>query len=95
MNVVTFTLLYQLCCIFVFMCLYITIGAKNFTKMKNKNENPELTTFDYLFYSLTVQSTVGLPDITATSQISKVCVTIHQLFVILTPVVVINFLMKK
>jgi hypothetical protein len=93
MNVVTFTLLYQLCCIFVFTCLYITIGSKNFTKQKN--ENPELTTFDYLFYSLTVQSTVGLPDITATSQISKVCVTIHQFFVILTPVVVINFLMKK
>lgn len=95
MNVVTFTLLYQVICIFVFTCIYYIIGETNFSKQKSKFDNPNLTLLDYLFYSLTIQATIGLPDISADSQLSKFIVAIHQLFVMMTPVIIIDFLIKK
>mgnify|MGYP003966919727 CR=1 FL=1 len=92
MNVVTFTLLYQICSILTFTVIYYMIGKTNFSK---QNTSDKLTIFDYFFYSFTVQSTVGLPDITADTTLAKLIVTIQQMAVLLTPVVVIDFLMRK
>jgi len=97
MNVVTFTLLYQICSIITFTIIYSMLGYNNFNKQHfNKvSSSDKLTFFDYFFYSFTVQSTVGLPDITADTHLSKVIVTVQQMSVLMTPVVVIDFLMNK
>ena len=79
MDIITKTFLFNLICIIAFTLLYTFIPASNFMPL---NKNDKLTFIDFLFYSVTIQSGVGLPDVTALSDLAKICAMIQQLIVI-------------
>ncbi len=79
MDIITKTFLFNLICIIAFALLYTFIPTSNFMPL---NKNDKLTFIDFLFYSVTIQSGVGLPDVTALSDLAKICAMIQQLIVI-------------
>jgi len=54
--------------IIIFSIIYASLSPHNFEALKPKDK---LSYIDYLFYSVTIQSGVGLPDITALSDLAK------------------------
>lgn len=78
-TVVTYTFLFNIAIIIVFSIIYSYIGSNNF---KPLNPRDKLTYLDYLFYATTIQSGVGLPDVTALTDLSKSLAIIQQLILI-------------
>jgi hypothetical protein len=74
--------------IIIFSIIYSSISPHNFEPLNKKDK---LTYIDYLFYSVTVQSGVGLPDITAVSDVAKILAIIQQLIILATAYVLIRF----
>lgn len=75
MNIITKTFLFNLICIIIFAIIYSIVPEKNFMPL---NKNDKLTFIDYLFYSLTIQSGIGLPDVTALSDLAKILAMVQQ-----------------
>ncbi len=75
MNIITKTFLFNLICIIIFAIIYSTVPKDNFMPL---NKNDKLTFVDFLFYSLTIQSGIGLPDVTALSDLAKILAMIQQ-----------------
>ena len=78
-NIVTYTFLFNIVVIIIFSIIYASITPSNFEPLK-KEDN--LTYIDYLFYAVTIQSGVGLPDITAVSDLAKILTIIQQIILL-------------
>lgn len=87
MDIITKTFLFNILCIIVFAIIYTVIPANNFMALSKKDT---LNIVDYLFYSLTIQSGVGLPDVTALSDLAKILAMIQQLIVMGSAYIIIN-----
>jgi hypothetical protein len=73
---ITLTFLFNIFTVIVFSIIYSSISPHNFEPL---NPRDELTYVDYLFYSTTIQCGVGLPDITALSDLAKILAMIQQI----------------
>ena len=78
-KLVTYTFLFNIFVIILFSIIYASISPSNFEPLKKEDK---LTYIDYLFYSVTIQSGVGLPDITALSDLAKLLTIIQQVILI-------------
>ena len=65
---------------------------KLYNELKDENDVDYL---DYLFYSLTIQSGVGLPDVTALSDLAKILAMVQQLIVMGSAYILINIFYLK
>lgn len=78
-KVVTYTFLFNILMIIIFSIIYASISSNNFEPLNSKDK---LTYIDYLFYSITIQTGVGLPDVTALSDLAKILAIIQQLIIL-------------
>lgn len=78
-KVVTYTFLFNILMIIIFSIIYASISPHNFEPLNSKDK---LTYIDYLFYSITIQTGVGLPDVTALSDLAKILAIIQQLIIL-------------
>ena len=78
-NIVTYTFLFNIVVIIIFSIIYASISPSNFETLKKEDK---LTYIDYLFYAVTIQSGVGLPDITALSDLAKILTIIQQIILL-------------
>ena len=74
-RVVTYTFLFNIFAALTFSIIYSMISPHNFEPL---NPNDKLTYIDYLFYAVTIQSGIGLPDVTALSDLAKILALIQQ-----------------
>jgi hypothetical protein len=91
MNIITKTFLFSLSITFLFSLIYYNIEPNNFQTMANA----PLTYVDCLFYSVTIQCGVGLPDIKAVSETAKVLAMLQQLILMATAFIVLQVFMPK
>ena len=91
-NIVTYTFLFNIVVIIIFSIIYASISPYNFEPLKPKDK---LTYIDYLFYSVTIQSGVGLPDITALSDLAKLLTIIQQLILLGSAFILLSFFFNK
>ena len=75
-DVITYTLIFNIVVVIIFSIIYLSISSRNF---KPLNPKDKLTYLDFLFYAVTIQSGVGLPDVTAVGDFAKILVIIQQL----------------
>jgi len=75
-NIIKYTFLFNLFTIVLFAVIYSNISPHNF---KPLNPKDKLNYIDYGFYSITVQTGIGLPDVTALSDLAKILVSIQSL----------------
>jgi len=92
MDIISKTFLFNIICIIIFAFIYTIIPADNFMPL---NKNDKLTFIDFLFYSITIQSSVGLPDVTALSDLAKSLAMIQQLIVIASAYILVKFFYYK
>ena len=83
------TFLYNLVVIFIFAMIYAHIPQNNF---KHLASDKDLTYVDYFFYAITIQCGVGLPDITAITNLSKILASIQQVVLMGTAFIVASLL---
>jgi hypothetical protein len=91
-NIVTYTFLFNIAIIIIFSIIYSLILPNNF---KPLNPDDNITYIDYLFYATTIQSGVGLPDITALTDLAKILTIIQQLILMGSAFILISFFFKK
>jgi hypothetical protein len=72
--------------------VYSSIPKNNFQPLHSYDT---LTYLDYLFYAVTIQSGVGLPDITAVSKLAKLFALIQQLILMSSAFILMSFLFNK
>jgi hypothetical protein len=75
-TVVTYTFIFNLLTAIIFSIIYASISPHNFEPL---NPNDKLTYIDFLFYAVTIQSGIGLPDVTALSDFAKILALFQQL----------------
>ena len=91
-NIVTQTFIFNILMIIIFSIIYFYISPHNFEPF---NPNDKLTYLDYLFYSVTIQSGIGLPDVTALSDLAKILVLFQQMSVIGSAYILLNLFLKN
>jgi len=87
LNTVTYTFIFNICVILLFSFIYSQIAPNNFKAM---NKTDTLTYVDYLFYAITIQCGVGLPDITALSNLAKILASIQQVILMGTGFILLS-----
>lgn len=75
-KIIVYTFIFNIFIIILFSFIYASISPTNFQPL---NQRDKITYVDYLFYATTIQSSVGLPDLTALSDLSKILAMIQQL----------------
>ena len=75
-TIVTYTFLFNLLTAIIFSIIYASISPNNFEPLNPKDE---LTYIDFLFYAVTIQSGIGLPDVTALSDLAKILVLFQDM----------------
>jgi len=83
-----YILIFNVISIVVFSIIYSYMPPNNF--IKSINSVNKLTYLDFLFYATTIQCTVGLPDITASTDLAKKIVLVHQIIVMGTTYMIIS-----
>jgi hypothetical protein len=91
-DVVTYTFLFNMLMVVVFSITYSSIPNNNFEPLNPKDE---LTYFDYLFYAVTIQSGIGLPDVTAVTDLAKFLALIQQLILMGSAYILISLFFKN
>jgi hypothetical protein len=91
-NIVTYTFLFNIVVIIIFSIIYASISPSNFEPLKKEDK---LTYIDYLFYAVTIQSGVGLPDITALTDLAKILTIIQQIILIGSTFILLSFFFNK
>lgn len=91
-TIVTQTFIFNIIVIIVFSIIYSSISPHNFEPL---NPSDELTYVDYLFYAATIQCGVGLPDVTALSDLAKILALIQQLILMGSAFILITFFFKN
>lgn len=90
--IVKYTFLFNILTIIVFSMIYASISPHNFEPLNPKDE---LTYIDYLFYAVTIQSGIGLPDVTALSDLAKILALIQQLILMGSAFILVSLFFKK
>lgn len=91
-NIVKYTFLFNILIIIIFSIIYTSIMPNNFQPL---NPDDELTYIDYLFYATTIQTAVGLPDVTALSDLAKILALIQQLILMGSAFILISLFVKN
>lgn len=91
-TIVTYTFLFNLLIALIFSIIYSSISSHNFEPLNPKDE---LTYLDYLFYAVTIQSGIGLPDVTALSNLAKILVLIQQLILMGSAFILVYLFFRK
>lgn len=91
-KLVTYTFLFNMIVIIIFSIIYALLPPSNFEPLRPEDK---LTYIDYLFYSVTIQSGVGLPDITALSDLAKILTIIQQIILIGSTFFLISLFFNK
>jgi hypothetical protein len=91
-RMVFYTFIFNIISIIIFSIIYANISPNNFEPLNPKDE---LTYVDYLFYSVTIQSGVGLPDVTALSDLAKILAMIQQLILMSTAFILVYLFFRK
>lgn len=91
-DIVKYTFIFNLIIIAVFSFIYSKIDSSNFQPL---NPGDKLTYVDYLFYSITIQTGVGLPDVTALSDLAKILTSIQQLILMGSAFILVSLFVKK
>lgn len=74
--------------ILLFSFIYWSIDPSNF---EASNPKDKLTYIDFLFLAVTIQSGIGLPDISVSSDLSKILAIIQQLILMGSAFILITF----
>jgi hypothetical protein len=90
--VVTYTFLFNIATAIIFSIVYASIEPNNFEPLNSKDK---LTYLDYIFYSVTIQSGIGLPDVTALSDLAKFLALIQQLILMASAYILMYFFFKN
>ena len=91
-DVDTYTFLFNIAMVVLFSIIYASIEKHNFEPLNPKDE---LTYFDYLFYAVTIQSGIGLPDVTALTDLAKFLALIQQLILMGSAFILIRLFFKN
>jgi hypothetical protein len=91
-SIVTKTFLFNILIVIVFSIIYSSLDPNNFEPTHPKDK---LTHLDFLFYALTIQSSVGLPDVMAVSDLAKILVMIQQFILMGSAYILILFFLKN
>jgi hypothetical protein len=91
-TVVTYTFLFNLLTAIIFSIIYVSISPHNFEPLNPKDE---LKYIDFLFYAVTIQSGIGLPDVTALSDLAKILVLFQQLILMGSAFILVYMFFKK
>lgn len=91
-NIVKYIFIFNILIIVVFSLIYSSILPNNFEPLKTKDK---LTYIDYLFYATTIQTSVGLPDITAVSPLAKILALIQQFILMGSTYVLLTLFLKN
>jgi hypothetical protein len=91
-TIVTNTFLFNIATVIIFSIIYASIPSHNFEPLNPKDE---LTYLDYLFYAVTIQSAVGLPDVSALSDLAKILALIQQVILMGSAYILIRFFFKN
>lgn len=91
-TIVTQTFIFNIAVAIVFSIIYCYIPRDNFEPLNPKDE---LTYIDFLFYAVTIQSSIGLPDVTALSDLAKTLVLFQQVILMGSAFILITFFFKN
>jgi hypothetical protein len=91
-DIITLTFLFNIFTIIIFSLIYSSISPHNFEAM---SPNDKLSYIDYLFYSVTIQCGVGLPDITAVTDFAKILAMIQQIILMGSAFILLQLFIKK
>ena len=91
-TIVTYTFLFNLLTAIIFSIIYASISPDNFEPLNPKDE---LTYIDFFFYAVTIQSGIGLPDVTALSDLAKILVLFQQLILMGSAFILVYMFFKK
>jgi hypothetical protein len=91
-SLVTYTFLFNIAVVIVFSIVYSSIPPNNFEPLNPKDK---LTYIDYLFYAVTIQTTTGLPDVTALTDLAKFLALIQMFILMGSAYILIRFFFKK
>jgi hypothetical protein len=91
-DTVTLTFIFNLIAIVIFSIIYSSIPPHNFEPLNPKDK---LTYLDFLFYALTIQSSIGLPDVTALSDLAKSLAMIQQLILMGSGFILIRLFFER
>jgi hypothetical protein len=91
-DIVTYTFAFNIVAILIFSVIYASISPHNFEPLNPKDE---LTYIDFLFYAVTIQSGIGLPDVTALSDRAKILALIQQIMLMASAFILIRFFFKN
>lgn len=92
MNQITGVFLFNLFIILLFTVIYANIPRRNFIHLKS---DKDLTYLDFMFYSVTIQSGVGLPDITADTELAKFLALVQQLILMSSAFILLQIFYYK
>lgn len=95
MIVVLQSVVFHLCCVFLFTVVYYTYRYEFFLPFNysdKKNEN--ITIFDCLYTSTTIQAGVGYLGMSAKTSLGKLLLIIHQLIMISANLFIFYFFTK-
>lgn len=91
-DIVTYTFAFNIVAILIFSVIYASISPHNFEPLNPKDE---LTYIDFLFYAVTIQSGIGLPDVTALSDLAKILALIQQIMLMGSAFILIRFFFQN
>uniref|UniRef100_A0A6C0KMX7 Potassium channel domain-containing protein n=1 Tax=viral metagenome TaxID=1070528 RepID=A0A6C0KMX7_9ZZZZ len=91
-QIISITFLFNILVVFIFSLIYSSILPNNFEPLNPKDK---LTYVDYLFYAITIQCGVGLPDITALSDIAKILAMVQQLILLGSSFILLQLFYNK
>jgi len=91
-TMVTYTFFFNILIVIIFSIIYAHISPDNFEPLNIKDK---LTYIDFLFYSVTIQSGIGLPDVTALSDLAKILVLIQQLILMGSAFILVYLFFKN
>jgi len=92
MNMVMAALFFNIFCIIAFSIIYYKLSPSHFI---NPNTKSELSYLDCFFYSTTIQSTIGLENITTTTKFGTYIVLLQQWSVLTSGAVLLHHFHNK
>ncbi len=94
-HILTYTFIFNIIVVIIFSLIYSSMHNHNFIDSFTNTNNKNISYIDYLFYSLTIQSGVGLPDISAVSDIAKILAMIQQFILMGSTYIIFVLFLKK
>jgi hypothetical protein len=86
MKIVIRTVLFHLCCIFIFALLYLQF-ENEFGSLDNNESKKHKTFLDFFLFSTTIQAGVGISEFFPSSSLTKIIMIIQQIIMIMTHII--------